>query len=101
MPRQFALQKVEEDVPQRLQVIATTLLHSQMIAQRGITRSSRQTLILSVPTLDSRKDTPLDVRLRQRIPVTLAQTQVDDVDEIRLLPQTDHEVVRFYVSVNE
>ena len=41
------------------------------------------------------------MRLRERVSVTLAQTQVDDVDEIRLLPQTYHEVVRLYVSVNE
>ena len=49
LPRQFAVsQEVDEDVSERLEVVATALLDAQMIAQRGVSRSSREILVLAI-----------------------------------------------------
>ena len=41
-----------------------------------------------------------NVSLRERIAVSFAQTEIDDVDDVRLLSQTDHKVVGFHVAMN-
>ena len=41
-----------------------------------------------------------NVSLRERIAVSFAQTEIDDVEDVRLLSQTDHKVVRLHVAMN-
>lgn len=42
-----------------------------------------------------------DVLLRLGVPVLLRQTKVNDVDLVGLLAQSDEEIIRLYVTVNE
>ena len=48
LPRQLAANEVQEDVSQRFEIVASTLLDAQMIAQRGVSRSSREILVLAI-----------------------------------------------------
>lgn len=48
LPRQLAANEVQEDVSQRFKIVASTLLDAQMIAQRGVSRSSREILVLAI-----------------------------------------------------
>ena len=51
LPGQLALQKIHKDVAKGFEVVTTTLLHSQVIAEGSVTRRSRQTLVLAVTTV--------------------------------------------------
>lgn len=52
LPRQFAVsQEVDEDVSERLEVVATTLLDAQMITDGCVPRRSDEPLILIVATI--------------------------------------------------
>lgn len=52
LPRQFAVsQEVDEDVSERLEVVATALLDAQMITDGRVPRRSDEPLILVVSTI--------------------------------------------------
>ena len=56
LPRQLALQKVHEDQPEGLQVVATALLDAQMITDGRVPRRSDEPLILVVSTITVLKE---------------------------------------------
>ena len=57
LPRQFAVsQEVDEDVSERLEVVATALLDAQMITDGRVPRRSDEPLILVVTTITVLKE---------------------------------------------
>lgn len=57
LPRQFAVsQEVDEDVSERLEVVATALLDAQMITDGRVPRRSDEPLILVVSTITVLKE---------------------------------------------
>lgn len=72
LPRQRAAQEVHEHVPERLQVVAPTLLLTQVRVDAHVTRRARQRLVLAVR----------DVFVRLRVDVRLRQAEVDYVDDV-------------------
>ena len=57
LPRQFAVsQEVDEDVSERLEVVATALLDAQMITDGRVPRRSDKPLILVVSTITVLKE---------------------------------------------
>lgn len=57
LPRQFAVsQEVDEDVSERLEVVATALLDAQMITDGRVPRCSDEPLILVVSTITVLKE---------------------------------------------
>lgn len=80
-----------EHVAQRLEIIPSTLLDTQVGVDRGVSGSTGQVLVLSVG----------DVQVGLGVPVLLGQTEVDDVDLVSSLANTHQEVVWLDVSVDE
>lgn len=72
LPRQRAAQEVHEHVPERLQVVASTLLLAQVRVDAHVARRARQRLVLAVR----------DVFVRLRVDVRLRQAEVDYVDDV-------------------
>mmetsp|Transcript_22320 Transcript_22320/g.46874 ORF Transcript_22320/g.46874 Transcript_22320/m.46874 type:complete len:427 (-) Transcript_22320:824-2104(-) len=91
LPGEAAAQKVQEHVPQRLQVVPPALLYTQVGVDRGVPRSPCQVLVLSVR----------NVLVCPGIPILFGQPKVDDVHLVRLLPQAHQEVVRLDIPVDE
>lgn len=57
LPREFAVsQEVDEDVSERLEVVATALLDAQMITDGRVPRRSDEPLILVVSTITVLKE---------------------------------------------
>ena len=93
LPRQAPLQKIQHYVPDALTVVPPRLLHPQMRVDRRIPRRPCQLLVVPVR----------DVLAGLRLPVTLRETEVYDVDDVLrfFLSEAHQEVVGFDVSVEE
>jgi len=91
LPWKLAFNEVEEDVAERLEIISPCLFNSQMCVYRGIPCSSSQVLSISV----------WDMLSCLWISKPLRKTEINYVNVVLLLADTDQEVVWFYVSVQE
>ena len=67
------------------------LTNAQVGVDGGVAGGSGEVLVLAVG----------DVLVGAGVAVLLGQAEVDDVDQVALLPQTHEEVVRLHVSVDE
>lgn len=80
-----------KDVAERLQIISSRLLDTQMGVDGRVPSGTSQVLVLSVR----------DMEVRLGVSVLLGQTEIDDVDLVASLSNTHEEVVWFDVSVDE
>ena len=78
LPRETASQKVEKDIAERLEIVATSLLYAEVRVQRRIPCSPCQVLVCAVG----------DMLERLGIAVLLAQPEVYDVHHMQLLSYT-------------
>lgn len=92
LPGQSPLEEVHKDIPDTFQIIAPRLLHAQMVVDRGVTGSSRQT-----PSLPLR-----DVLEGTGVSISLTQPEIDAVDEIsRAAPPIGDKVGGLDVPVDQ
>jgi hypothetical protein len=91
LPRQGSTKEIHEDVGKRLQIIAASLLHSQMGVDGRISGSSGQVLVLAIG----------DMKMGLGIPVLLRKTKVNDIDLVAALADTHEEIVRLDVTMDE
>lgn len=93
LPREPASQEVHEDMSQRLQIVSSGLLASEMSVYAHVASGSRQTLALPVG----------NVLLRLGVAVLLGHAEVDDVDHIGSLRSrpADQKVVGLDVAIDQ
>ena len=91
LPRERTAEEVHEDVGERLEIITTSLLNTQMGVDGGVTSGTCEVLVLSVG----------NVKMGLRVSVLLGETKVDDIDLVAALPNTHQEVIRLDVTVDE
>mmetsp|Transcript_124802 Transcript_124802/g.398968 ORF Transcript_124802/g.398968 Transcript_124802/m.398968 type:complete len:214 (+) Transcript_124802:370-1011(+) len=91
LPRQVPAQKVEQDVPQRLQIVPSALLNSGLGVDAHVAqRSDRTTAVLALNVLPSGRIQPCP-----------DQAEVDDVNRVCTVAKADQEVGRLHVSVDQ
>lgn len=80
-------------MPKSLQIVSPRLLTAQMRVDTHVARRARKGLALAV----------WDVLLRLRVAILLRHSEVDDVDEVRVLrPRpADEEIVWLDIPINE
>jgi len=91
LPREGATQEVHEYVCERLEVVTTGLLNTQVSVDRGVASGTGQVLILPV----------WDVQVGLRVTEFLRETKVDDVNLIATFANAHQEVVGLNVTVYE
>lgn len=91
LPGQRAAQEVHEHVSERLEIITTSLLNTQVSVDRGVTSGTSQVLVLPVG----------DVQMGLRVPVLLGKTEIDNVHLVTTLADAHEEVVGLDVTVDE
>jgi hypothetical protein len=91
LPRQLADEEVEQQVPQRLQVVSATLLVPFMRGNAGVAGSADEAFSALYG----------DVVASLEVSVALGEAEVDDVDCAAVLPPPRHEVVGLDISVHE
>lgn len=91
LPRKAAFVEVHEDEAERLKIISTGLLDSQVGVDGGIAGCSRQIFAITVR----------DVLTRLRVAEALGEAEVDDIDVVLLLSNADQEVVWLDVTMQK
>ena len=91
LPGQGTTDEIRQDVAHGLEVVPPGLLDPEMGVHARIPGRAREVLVLPVG----------DVLLGLQSPVLLRQTEVDDVNLVRLLPELDEEVFRLDLSASE
>ena len=91
LPRKGTAKEVHENVGEGLQVIATSLLNTQMSVNRGVPGRTGKVLVLSVR----------DMKMGLRVPELLGQTKINNVDLITTFANTHKEIVGLNIAVNE
>lgn len=91
LPGEFAYQKIQQQIAQRLQIISSALLIALMRRYAGVASSPHQTFA----ALDC------DVLSSLEILVPFCQSEVDDVDCLFIIPTPSHEIVGLDISVDE
>lgn len=91
LPGERATAEVEHDIAERLHVVTSRLLDTQVSVDGGITGSTGQVLVLSVR----------NVEVSLGVSVLLGQTEIDNVDLVATLANAHEEVVGLDISVNE
>ena len=91
LPRQGSAVEIHQHVADGLQVVPSALLDAEMGIDRRVPRSSGQVLVLPVG----------NVLLAFRISVLLGEPEIDHVDHVRLLSETDQEIIRFDIPMQK
>jgi len=91
LPRKGTTAEVKHNVSERLHVVTTGLLDTQMSIDRGITGSTSQVLVLTVR----------NVEVSLWVTVLLGQTEIDDIDLVTTFANAHQEVVRLDITVDE
>lgn len=91
LPWQFADQKVQQQVPQRLQVVPSALLVAFMRCNACVASSSNQTLA----TFDR------NVLACFEVTVSLRQAEIDDVNNFPVITAPTHEVVGLDIPMHK
>jgi hypothetical protein len=82
LPGEGALQKVDQDVGDGLQVVTSTLVDPQVIIDGGVSRGPGQRAPISVR----------DMLKCFRVAISLRETKVDAINDVRALPSSDHKI---------
>ena len=91
LPGEFALEKVDQHVAQRLNVISSGRLNAEVHINRGISRSPRETLVLLVGNMLQ----------RSRVLVQLAQPKVYNVNQTTLLVSSHEKILGFNIPIKQ
>lgn len=91
LPRERATEEVHENISERFEIIAASLLDTQVSVDGSVTSSTSQVLVLSVG----------DVKVGLWVPVLLGEAEVDDIDLVASLSDSHQKVVRLDVAVDE
>jgi len=91
LPGEGSTEEVHEYVSERFEIIAASLLDTQVSVNRGVAGSTSQILVLSVR----------DVKVGFRVSVLLGKTEVDDIDLVATLPDSHQKVVWLDVAVDK
>ena len=91
LPRQFSQQEIHEPEADPFHVVSPRLFNAEMRIERSISRCPRQGLALL----------HLDMLSCGRVPVRLAQAEIDDMYDVGFPPEPDQEIVRLEVSMQE
>lgn len=91
LPGKGTAEKVEEDMPDRFEVIPATLFPSQMSVDGHVPGCTGQALAFPIRDMDA----------RLWVPEILCHPKVDQEEAIGFTLRTDEKVVRFDVSVDE
>lgn len=91
LPGQRTADKVHEDVAETLQIIASGLFDADVRVDGSVTGGAGEILVLAVG----------DVLMGARIAVLLGQSEVDNVNDGLTLAESDEEIIRFDVAMNE
>ncbi len=92
LPGETPLEEVDEDVSDGLEVVATRLLHSQVIVDGGITGGTRKGPPLALG----------NVLQRPRMPIPLTQTKINTVNEVATPPSPIRDKVgRFNIPMDK
>eukprot|EP00187_Rhodella_violacea_P007101 CAMPEP_0174886340 /NCGR_PEP_ID=MMETSP0167-20121228/1575_1 /TAXON_ID=38298 /ORGANISM="Rhodella maculata, Strain CCMP736" /LENGTH=353 /DNA_ID=CAMNT_0016122291 /DNA_START=88 /DNA_END=1148 /DNA_ORIENTATION=- len=91
LPREAAPVEVHEDEAEGLEVVSATLLDAEMGVDGGVTGGAGEILVLPVGDMD----------VCFMVAVLLCESKVDDVDDVRVLPQAHEKVVGLDVAVEE
>lgn len=91
LPWEGSAAEVEHNVSERLHIITTRLLDTQMSVNGSITSGTRQVLVLTVR----------NVEVSLGVTVLLGQTEIDDINLVTTLTNTHEEVIRLDIAVNE
>lgn len=89
LPRERATKEVHEDVSKGLEIIAASLLDTQMGVDGGVASGTGEVLVLPVG----------DVEMSLRVPVLFGETEIDDVDLVATLADTHEEVIGLDVTM--
>jgi hypothetical protein len=91
LPGKGATAEVEHDVAQRLHIVTSRLLNTQMSVDRCVTSSSSKVLVLSVR----------DVEVSLGVSVLLSKTEINHVHLVSTLANAHEEVVGLDITVDE
>ena len=91
LPGKGASKEVHQDVSKRFEIIATSLLDTQVSVDGGVAGSSSEILVLSVR----------DMKMGLGVTELLGETEIDDIDLIASLSDAHEEVVGFDIAMNE
>mmetsp|Transcript_98889 Transcript_98889/g.189798 ORF Transcript_98889/g.189798 Transcript_98889/m.189798 type:complete len:229 (-) Transcript_98889:400-1086(-) len=91
LPWQTPSTEVHQDIANSFKIITSTLLNTEMCVHAGISSCACEIFALSVG----------DVLLRLWVTVLLCEPKVNDVHLVGLLAQTNEEVVRLDIPVDE
>lgn len=91
LPGKGTTAEVEHDVAQRLHIVSSGLLNTQMSVDRCVTSSSGKVLVLSVR----------NVEVSLGVSVLLGQAEIDNVDLVATLANAHKEVIGLDVSMDE
>ena len=91
LPGQGATQEVHQHVGERLKVIATSLLDTQVSVDGGVAGCTSEILVLTVG----------DVKVGLGVAELLSETEIDNVDLVATLADAHQEIVGLDVTVDE
>lgn len=90
LPGEMSLEQINEEVAERLEVIASRLFDAKVSIEAGEAHCPSETLVVAVP----------DVFPRLRVTISFRQSEVDEIQCAHLLALPDNEVRRLDVSVH-
>lgn len=91
LPGEGATAEIKHDIAQRLHIVTTGLLNTQVSVDTGITSGTSEVLVLTVG----------DVEVGLGVTVFLGQTKVNDIDLVSTLANTHQEIVGLDITVDE
>ena len=91
LPGERATEEVHENVSERFEIIAASLLDTQVSVDGGVASSASQILVLSVG----------NVKVGLWVSVLLGETKVDDIDLVATFADSHQEIIRLDITVDE
>ena len=91
LPWKRTAEEIHEDVSKGLEIVAASLLNTQMSIDGGVTSGAGQVLVLPVG----------NVKVGLRVSIFLGETEIDYIHLVAALPDSHQEVIRLDVTVNK
>jgi hypothetical protein len=91
LPGKRTTEEIHENIRERFEIIATSLLNTQVGVDGGVTGSTGEVLVLSVG----------NVKVGLRVSVLLGKAEINDIDLVSTLADSHQKVVWLDVTVDE
>lgn len=91
LPGERTTEEIHEDVSKGFEVVAASLLNTQVSVDGGVTGSASQVLVFPVG----------NVEVGLRVPVLLGKAEINHIDLVATLPDSHQEVIRLDITVDE